>query len=74
MATDARSLPRSSLVPPSSLPTATRQLQLRPEVQRRVRDPAGVALEIQALEVASLSKVNPGSTKVIVMDAQVGCR
>ncbi|KAI7837815.1 hypothetical protein COHA_008303 [Chlorella ohadii] len=45
-------------------------LDLLPSVARRVRDASAVALEIQALEVASLSKVSPGSTKVIVMDNQ----
>ncbi|PRW34000.1 zinc finger CCCH domain-containing 11 [Chlorella sorokiniana] len=45
-------------------------VRLLPSVARRVRDSSAVALEIQALEVASLSKVNPGSTKVIVMDNQ----
>ena len=44
--------------------------QLLPSVGRRVRDPSGVALEIQALEVAALAKVRAGSTKVIVMDQQ----
>jgi hypothetical protein len=39
---------------------------------RRLRDPAAVALQIQALEVAALAKLSPGSTRVIVMDQQVG--
>ncbi|EFN55745.1 expressed protein [Chlorella variabilis] len=43
-------------------------VQLLPSVAKRLRDPAGVALEIQALEVAALAKVRPRSTKVIVMD------
>ncbi|PSC70141.1 hypothetical protein C2E20_6347 [Micractinium conductrix] len=45
-------------------------VRLLPSVGRRVRDPSGVALEIQALEVAALAKVRAGSTKVIVMDQQ----
>lgn len=46
-------------------------LQLLPSVERRVRDPAAVALEIQALSAASLSKVRPRATKVIIMDERV---
>ncbi|KAL4436752.1 hypothetical protein ABPG75_003891 [Micractinium tetrahymenae] len=42
-------------------------VRLLPSVAKRVRDPSGVALEIQALEAAALAKVG-GGTKVIVMD------
>lgn len=57
---------------PSTCPA---RLQLLPSVAKRVRDPSGVALEIQALEAAALAKVGAG-TKVIVMDEKVGpgCR
>ena len=48
--------------------------QLLPSVARRVRDPAGVALEIQALEAAALSKLSRGSTRVVVMDERVSGR
>jgi hypothetical protein len=47
-------------------------VQLLPSTARRLRDPAAVALQIQALEVAALAKLSPGSTRVIVMDQQVG--
>ncbi len=55
---------------PHPSPTSPR-LQLLPSVAKRVRDPSGVALEIQALEAAALAKVG-GRTKVIVMDEKVG--
>ena len=57
--------------PATATAAAIPVLQLLPSVARRVRDPSAVALEIQALEVAALSKVRPGSTKVIVLDSQV---
>ena len=67
--------PPPLLCPPSPrgcrLSRAAPCAQLPPSVSRRVRDPAAVALEIQALEVAALAKVSPGSTRVIVMDGQV---
>lgn len=51
-------------------PPTTPHAQLLPSVAKRVRDPSGVALEIQALEAAALAKIGAG-TKVIVMDEKV---
>ena len=57
--------------PPFAPPLSTPR-QLLPSLARRLRDPNGVALEMLALEVAALAKVDRSATKVIVMDGQVG--